>query len=180
MQIEVSNSIKLQEIVLNDRALLYDLMQEIYTPSYEHLWEDGGKWYLDKLYSKENVKEELLEKNQGYYFILYNNKIIGIFRIIFKSSIAIFPKKKAIMLQRIYLHQNTQGKGIAKELLDWLENLAKEKNYDLIWLKAMDTQEQALRFYEKRGFVKANKTSLNIPLLYKELRGMYVMYKEMV
>ena len=63
-------------------------------------------------------------------------------------------------------NQLNHTKGIAKELLDWLDNLAKEKNYDLIWLKAMDTQEQALRFYKKRGFVIANKTSLNIPLYF--------------
>mgnify|MGYP000201868340 CR=1 FL=1 len=180
MKIQVSSAIKLQKITLNDQGRLYNLMKEIYIPAYHHLWEDGGEWYLDTLYSKENLKKELLEKKQEYYFVLYDNEIIGIFRILLESPLDIFPQKKALMLQRIYLHHNTHGKGIAKQLLDWLENLSKESNHDIIWLKAMDTQKQALRFYIKRGFIKAKNTSLSFPLLFKDLRGMYIMYKDVV
>ena len=45
---------------------------------------------------------------------------------------------------RIYLGKEAQGKGVAQKLFDWLENKAKDTGDNLVWLKAMDTQKQAL------------------------------------
>ena len=179
MLIKVSNSIQLQEITLNNQVELYDLMREIYLPMYHHLWEDKGEWYLNELYLKENLQKELLEENQEYYFVLYEGETIGIVRVISNVDINGFLDKKAIMLHRIYLHPKTQGKGIGKELLNWIENISKERNNETLWLKAMDTQEQALLFYQKKGFSIIKKTSLEFTLLHKDLRGMYIMSKSL-
>ena len=179
MLTQVSNTIKLQKISLINHIDLTDLMQEIYVPMYHHLWEDKGEWYLNELYSKENLKKELLEENQEYYFVLYKEENIGILRIISNIDFNGFPNKKALMLQRIYLHPKTQGKGLGKELLNWIENISKKRNIKTLWLNAMDTQEQALLFYQKKGFSIIKKTPLEYSLLHKHLRGMYVMTKSL-
>ena len=41
----------------------------------------------------------------------------------------------------------------------------------------MDTQKQALRFYEKQGYTYGTKTSLDFELIHSSLRGMHTMYK---
>ena len=179
MQIQVSTSIILQKISLINHGELTGLMREIYPPMYHHLWEDKGEWYLKELYSKENFKKELLEENQEYYFVLYNEENIGILRLISNVDFNGIPEEKSIMLHRIYLHPKTQGKGLGKELLNWIENRSKEKKKETLWLKAMDTQEQALHFYQKNGFSTIKKTTLEFTLLHKHLRGMYVMTKSL-
>ena len=179
MLIKVSNTISLKKISLNNQKELYDLMRVIYVPMYRHLWEDYGEWYLNELYSKENLEKELSEENQVYYFVLLENENIGILRLIYNIDYSNNYNKKSLMLHRVYLHPKTQGKGLGKDLLTWIEKIGKEKNLQELWLKAMDTQEQALMFYEKRGFSTIKKTSLDFTLLHKHLRGMYIMSKSL-
>lgn len=177
MKIKVSDSVSLQKISGNNQKKLYDLMRIIYLPMYHHLWEDNGEWYLNELYTKENLEKELLEEDQEYYFVLYKQETVGILRIKFNVDYNELQDDKSLKLHRIYLHPKTQGKGLGKELLNWIEKIGKEKKHEKLWLNAMDTQEQALIFYKKRGFSIVKKTSLNLLLLHKHLRGMYIMSK---
>ena len=41
----------------------------------------------------------------------------------------------------------------------------------------MDSQKQALRFYEKQGYKLGKPTYLEFELIHPNLRGMYTMYK---
>ena len=88
-----------------------------------------------------------------------------------------FPKIKSTYLNRIYLGEEAQGKGVAQQLFNWTENCAKQNGCNLIWLKVMDTQKQALRFYEKQGYKLGEPTNLDFELIHPNLRGMYTMYK---
>ena len=78
--IRISQHISLKSISLNDHQELYDLMKRIYPPTYSEYWKDDGKWYVNDLYNKENIEKELKEKDAPYYFVLVENKIIGILR----------------------------------------------------------------------------------------------------
>ncbi len=48
--IKISERTFLRSINLADHTALYDLMKTIYLQAYRHLWVDGGKWYLDRIY----------------------------------------------------------------------------------------------------------------------------------
>ena len=66
---------------------------------------------------------------------------------------------------------------MAQLLFDWTENRVKQKGNSLIWLKAMDSQKQALQFYEKQGYNYGTKAHLDFQLIHSYLRGMHTMYK---
>ena len=55
-------------------------------------------------------------------------------------------------MHRIYLSQESQGTGIAQQLLKWIEQKSRENGIEYIWLEAMDTKERAIQFYKKSGF----------------------------
>jgi GNAT superfamily N-acetyltransferase len=176
--VSISDYIKLQEIKIEDQPKLMELLESIYPPAYKHLWlNENCDFYLNKFYSIENLKLELSEPDAAYYFVGYNSNIVGIFRIVYNKGFSDFPKNRSAYVNRIYLSEEAQGKGIAKQLFNWAENNAKRKGNSLIWLKAMDTQKQALRFYEKQGYTYGTKTSLDFELIHSSLRGMHTMYK---
>ncbi|MDJ0644561.1 MAG: GNAT family N-acetyltransferase [Flavobacteriaceae bacterium] len=179
MLLKISDTLKLQPISLEDHNTLFNLMLEIYPPEYKHFWEDGGAWYINSQYSKENLIKELSEPNQAYYFVLYNNEIIGILRLLFDISLDALHTKKAVKLHRIYLHQKMQGKGIGKQLIMHIESIVKQKHYEVLWLEVMQKQPQALHFYENLGFVLVDSYSYQKELLYKKYRTMYAVYKEL-
>lgn len=174
----LTSKIQLEPITNNDQHELMTLMRQIYPPEYKHLWLHGDcSWYLEYCFSKKNLEAELKEKNAVYYFVFYDSKRIGILRFIYNTSIPGLDKKNATFIHRIYLCRSAQGKGIAKQLFSWLTERAKLKNNSMLWLKAMDTQMRALKFYKKEGYKTIDTFRLDFERIHPELRGMVIMKK---
>lgn len=154
------------------------LMNHIYPPAYRHLWEkEDCSWYLNKVYNLNSFKLELEEIGSESYFIFYNSEIIGHLRLVFNTLFEDNPSYSSCYLQRLYLSEETQGIGIGTHILNWIENRAKSKGNKLICLESMDTQTQAISFYQKQGFTKSNHKRLDFKLMHKECRGMYIFFK---
>ncbi|AUC85770.1 GNAT family N-acetyltransferase [Polaribacter sp. ALD11] len=177
--ITISQNIQLRTILSSDCTALFKLMKEVYPSAYSHFWTDNGDWYVNSQYSKENILRELSEEKAAYYFVLYNDEVVGNFRIIWDEKLAGVSEEKQLKLHRIYLHPKTQGNGIGKKLLSWLEEKAVKKNYKIIWLDAMNEQPQAFQFYKKRGYYYHSHTSLPFKLLHEEVRKMSQLYKKL-
>lgn len=177
--IKISEKIKLKEIKKTDCESLFKLMKEIYPLAYSHFWTDKGNWYVNTQYAQENILKELSQDNSDYYFVLYNDEIIGNFRIVWDEKLEGLSNEKQVKLHRIYLHQKTQGKGIGKKLLTWLEQKAFKKGYSIIWLDAMDEQPQAFQFYKKLGYIYYSHTFLPYELLHNKVRKMSQVYKSL-
>jgi ribosomal protein S18 acetylase RimI-like enzyme len=176
--INISNSIQLKNITLDDHEILLHLMQEIYPHAYKHLWKhEDCDWYLNHSFNKRNLQKELTTKDTEYYFVMYNSNRVGIIRLEHNKPLNELPEKAASHIHRIYLSAETQGKGIANQLFNWAEKQAYKNGSEIVWLKAMDTQTQALRFYNKQNFVIINNYSLDFELMHKDLRGMVIMAK---
>ena len=177
MMIEISQNLQLKIITKEDCKDLFTLMKEIYPLAYSHFWNDDGDWYLNSQYSKENILKEISQENAEYYFILFKDEIIGNFRIIWDDKLSNLSEEKQLKLHRIYLHPKIQGKGIGKQLMIWLEEKAKQKDYKIIWLDAMDAQPQAFQFYKKLGYNYHSHVFLPFNLMHDEVRKMSQLYK---
>lgn len=177
--IQITQNITLKIITKSDSKGLYTLMKEIYSSAYQHFWKDKGDWYVNSQYSKENIEKELLEVNSDYYFVVFNDKIVGNFRVLWDQILPGFENIKSTKLHRIYLHPKTQGNGIGKTLLTWLEKTAQQKGCELIWLDAMDEQPQAFQFYKKQGYQYHSHIFLDFDLLHEDVRKMSQIYKKL-
>lgn len=175
--IQITKNIALKSITLSDTTALYLLMKEVYPLAYKHFWKDDGTWYVENQYSKENIEKELSETESSYYFVLFNNEIVGNLRIIWNQPLHGLEAKKSVKLHRIYLHASTHGKGVGKQLISWIETRAKSKGFDMIWLDAMDEQPQAFQFYKKLGYQYHSHEFLDYDLLFDEVRKMSQLYK---
>lgn len=173
----LSHDVSLKPITIKEQKKLFCLMQKIYPQTYQHLWEDGGEWYINKLYSLENVEKELSEPNTPYYFVLFRQEIVGILRIQNACLLPEYADQSASKLQRIYLDIKVQGKGVGKLLMDFTARQSKQYGSTILWLEVMDTQQVAIRFYEKMGYQIVGPASIELDLLYPHLRGMYKMCK---
>lgn len=83
----------------------------------------------------------------GFWIAFANNEPVG--------SIAIVPlSEHEAELDVMYVVPLSRGSGIAKELMNTLEQHAKENEFTIIKLRAGAPQPEALRFYEKMGFTQ--------------------------
>lgn len=162
---------------MEDQPVLYKLMQRIYPPSYKNYWEDKGNWYVNDLYTIENVQKELSEENTEYFFVVLDENIIGILRIVYGVDMYHNKDKNYVKLHRLYLDQTIQNRGVGKQLMLWLMDKVKAEGYPKMWLDAMEKQPQALHFYKKMGFEIVDKVFLDFPMMFPEYRGMFKMVK---
>ena len=69
-----------------------------------------------------------------------------------------------LVVHRLAVDPEHQGKGIARKLMDFAESLAKELGYDAIRLDTFSQNPRNQRFYENRG--------------YKRLEDVYLSYRD--
>lgn len=177
--IHISDEVYLKPVTVKDHKRMFDLMKRIYPPAYEHFWNDDGSWYVNGLYNIDNISKELSEENTLYALVYYQDKIIGVFRLVYQLDTNYNTNKDYIKLHRLYLDQSIQNKGIGSKIMHWLINHSKEEGFNYLWLEAMEKKPQALHFYEKLGFGIVDKVYLDFPLLIDEYRGMFKMIKEL-
>ncbi|GAA4282267.1 GNAT family N-acetyltransferase [Gaetbulibacter aestuarii] len=176
--IQVTNHLFLTPIDNQHQKTLMELMKQIYPPPYKHLWvNEDSSWYLEKCFSKENLITELKEKDSFYSFVIFKQQPIGILRFVYNSQIPDPGNSKGVFLHRLYLHPDFHGKGIAQNLMGFVEEEAIQNDNHFIWLKAMDTQMQAIKFYKKLGFKTIGTERLDFKLMLRDFRGMIVMKK---
>jgi diamine N-acetyltransferase len=85
----------------------------------------------------------------------------------------------ALYLERIYFVKEATGKGIGHICFDFIEKIAVSEKKDSLWLMAMDSSTDAMRFYEKQGFKKCGTWVLDFKRLKPELRAMTMLYKKL-
>ncbi len=178
--IKITENLYLKEITNSDTTFLFLLMQEVYPLAYSHFWNDKGDWYINSQYTKENILKELSQENADYYFVVYNDEIIGNFRIIWDEKLKGLHYKKQVKLHRVYLHKKVQGKGIGKQLISWLTEIAIKKEYEIIWLDAMNQKTQAFDFYQNLGYQYFSHWFLPYKNLKEGYSKMSQLYKKLI
>lgn len=177
--INLSQDLSLKKVIPEDHKQLMELMSEIYIASYNHIWSDDGKWYLEEKYNLETFKKEIEDSSNFYYFVYYKQTNIGILKYDFPMSPEIIDIPNSLRLHRIYIKKEYQGKGIAAKLMKWVESVARERRLDYIWLDVMDTQAQAQRFYRKFGFEWIFTYHLDYEKLLPKYRGIQILRKSL-
>jgi ribosomal protein S18 acetylase RimI-like enzyme len=169
--------LSIELIETNDQPQLFALMQRIFPAAYGHAWKDQAEWYLDYCFGNENFNREIESPNSDYYFVYHQTRRCGILRLEYAKPFPDQPNLPALKLHRLYLGAEVHGKGIAQELMAFAEQQAQQRQLKLIWLEALTTQQQALRFYTKMGYTTGSIIRLPHEGLYDAYRDMYRMWK---
>ncbi len=64
------------------------------------------------------------------------------------------PDEDNIYIHRLAVHPDFQGKGFARQLMDFAENYAREKGCPSVRLDTFSQNSRNQRFYEARGYQK--------------------------
>lgn len=175
--IQINHRLSLVVVDRANAANMYDLMKDLYLDAYSHLWSDKGYWYLDHAFSLPKVISDLAVQRSRYFYIHHDEEPIGILRIIIDEPFDEQDPTYQVKLNRIYLTTATQGLGLGKKVMNWVEHHYCSERPTLLWLEVMDSQKQALVFYENLGFIIREDFRLPFERMHSSLRGMHRMYK---
>jgi diamine N-acetyltransferase len=176
--IRLDEDIALKPLGAADAVLLSTVAIEAYRDHYATTWYDGGEWYMQTFLSAARLQQELQEPDARFYLILFNEAAVGFLKLNRNKPLP-DSEQKALELERIYLTKAVSGKGIGTAVLHWVFEQAAQEKATLLWLKVMDTNPDAVRFYEKLGFEICGTHQVDFPQKKEDMRGMFVMCKRL-
>lgn len=170
---------KLQKALITDISELKQICIDSYSRNFYDHWNEGGlEWYLEKEFSLEKLKSDLLSKDKEYYFIKDGYKNIGFVKI--RNNVnEELDLENSVELEKIYVLPDYKGMGIGKAALNGIIKRVKERGNKNIFLCVIDSNANAIAFYEKLGFKFHSKTILDVPYFKEELKGMNRMIKKL-
>lgn len=163
----------------SDLYTLQDIAINAYGDHYLHLWHDGGAWYMEKCFSDATLKSELQDDTAAFFFIYADQELVGYLKLNLSKALNGFDAKDCLELERIYLVKTATAKGIGAEVLNFTKAYAEARQNKLIWLKAMDTSQNAIDFYTQHGFRHYSTHQLDFEQMKQEYRGMVIMKLEL-
>ncbi len=145
--------ITIREATKADAALIADLSRRTF---YETFAPMNRKEDMDKFMNEQFTVDLLMAEvgAAGNIFLIAENdgEPAGYVRLRMNNTPPTLEDKNSIELARIYVTREMIGSGMGKRLMDECFRLAREGNYNLIWLGVWEKNERALRFYKRYGF----------------------------
>lgn len=140
------------------------LLQEISIETFNDTFKDQNsaanmKAYLDRAFNLKQLEKELTTISSNFFFIYYNEEPAGYLKININDAQSEKMGDESLEIERIYIRNKFQGKGLGKYLINKAIELAIEQNKKMIWLGVWKKNENAIGFYKKFGFVQTGAHS---------------------
>jgi diamine N-acetyltransferase len=162
---------KITKATKDQLSIVRDLAYKIWPSTYLSIISKAQLDYmLDKFYSVESLKNQMLENDQIFLLIEDNNEYLGF--CAYELNVADSKKTK---LHKIYVLPSTQGKGIGKLLLAEVEKTAKNNKNTSVYLN-VNRNNNAQNFYLMQGYTILKTEDIDIGFGY--LMEDYVMEKK--
>jgi GNAT superfamily N-acetyltransferase len=100
-----------------------------------------------------------INQNEDHELIVFENdygEIIGTLQLTFLQYLTYQGGIRA-QVESVRVREDQTGKGIGHQAIEWAINRAKEKGAHLIQLTSDKKRKDAIRFYEKLGFVASHE-----------------------
>lgn len=148
-----------------------------YSEHYCHLWQHNDPSpYISKWLTKEVVFKELQDPDTLNYIVYHNTVAVGILKLIINCGIDEIPDTDAIKAEKIYLLKKHSGKGIGKQLLLIIEEMAVKLNKKVVWLDTMQ-KGNPIHFYKNNGYSIKRESEVVLPNVKPSEKHMWILTK---
>lgn len=118
----------------------------------EHFYHLNHEWLNEYFYVEDydrkvlkNCKKEIINKGGYIFFALYNSDVVG--------TLALSPRDNGIFeLNKMAVKKELRGRGIGNQLIDFIINFSKKKNFKSIILYSNTVLKNSIHLYTKFGF----------------------------
>ncbi|MBZ5203052.1 GNAT family N-acetyltransferase [Planomicrobium chinense] len=150
----------IKKCTLDDAVELQAVSKETFTETFqeqnspEHL-----NAYLERAYNLEQLEREIANPSSHFYFVLYGQQVAGYLKINTGNAQSEEMGDDSLEVERIYVKKDFQKHGLGKQLLNKAMEMALELNKSKIWLGVWEENDNAIAFYQKKGFVQTGAHS---------------------
>jgi len=140
---------------VDDLITVERLAREIWPVTYNGIVPpDHLTYMLNMIYNNAALRDQLLNQHHIFLMVESDGKPVA-----FAAYSAVEPGVSK--LHKIYVHQDTQGQGIGKLLLDHIINDLQSKHFHTLRLN-VNRYNKARFFYEKNGFAITKEEDVDL------------------
>lgn len=153
-------TVEIKKCSLDDIQKLQEISIETFNDTFkDQNSPDNMKAYLDRAFNSKQLEKELSHISSEFYFILYNEELAGYVKVNINDAQSEEMGDDSLEIERIYIRQKFQGKGLGKQLFNKALQIATSQNKKMVWLGVWEKNENAIAFYKKMGFVQTGAHS---------------------
>ena len=132
------------------------LAREIWT---EHYVAISGKkqvdFMLDKFQSEKAIAAQIAGRYE-YYIVAHDGKSVGYMAILPNAA------EDTLMISKIYVMESSRGRGFGRMMLEFVENVCRERRIKTLWLTVNKNNAHSIAWYARTGFQNAGPTIQDI------------------
>lgn len=158
------NGLEIRLAKKEDAQFIALLGRTTFTETFGHFFRDQKDLidYYNLTFSVQKI-EDGIEKPNNLFWIAFANRLpVGYAKLKLHSNSEFIESKGACQLQKIYVLKDFLSMNIGLELQRSLLEKAKELRFTEIWLSVLNSNERAIRFYEKSGFEEVGNHDFQI------------------
>jgi len=115
--------------------------------------------YIERAYNLNQLKHELANPSSQFYFVYLNQEAAGYLKVNTDEAQSEGMGDDSLEVERIYVKKKFQKYGLGKHLMNKAVEIALEQQKKKIWLGVWEDNENAISFYQKKGFVQTGSHS---------------------
>jgi diamine N-acetyltransferase len=152
-------SIIIKKASVQDAEHISHLGRVTFTETFGQLFpiSEELETYLNETFAVEKIQASISKQNNIFWLAWSDDIPVGYAKLKIKSWYDDAHTEGVSQLQKIYVLQSFLDKTVGKSLYEYLEKEALHYGANELWLVVLHTNNRAIRFYEKTGFVKIKK-----------------------
>lgn len=139
-------------------------LQEISVDTFNETFKDQNSpehlnAYLEKAFNLKQVEQEIANRSSQFFFVYFNQEVAGYLKVNTDDAQSEANGDESLEIERIYIKKMCQKHGLGKHLFNKAIEIAMEQKKKKIWLGVWEENENAISFYQKKGFVQTGAHS---------------------
>lgn len=115
--------------------------------------------YLERAYNLDQLTQEIANPSSQFYFVYFNQELAGYLKVNTNEAQSETMDGDSLEVERIYVKRKFQKHGLGKHLMNKAMEIAMEQQKKKIWLGVWEDNENAIAFYQKKGFIQTGSHS---------------------
>lgn len=152
-------------LAVQEEAPFISLLGRVtFSETFGHFFRDKQDLldYCEATFSVDKI-ERSIGKQSSVFWLAYVNRLpVGYAKLKLDSKSEFLETDSICQLQKIYVLGDFLSMKIGLQLQNALLEKARELGFEKIWLSVLDSNERAIRFYERGGFETLGKYAFQI------------------
>ncbi len=155
-------TIEYRKAILEDAHQISILFSQVYIHVYAK--EGVSKEFaiaIEKQFSVPSIERDIVDQECSIWLATCNKNPIAVLKIYLDKKC---PNQSfsAPEVHKLYMLSHFYGKGIAQRLLQRGEEELRQAGKNKVWLWVLESNERAIRFYEKENYQPIGKADLQL------------------